>query len=41
MASAILQVPGKLNLFMNLNLVPVIVLAFFNFHSPTDFIGGQ
>ena len=40
-ASAILQVSGKLNLLMNLNRVPLIVLGFFNFHFPIDFIGGQ
>ena len=32
---------GKLNLLMNLNRVPSIVLGFFNFHCPTDFVGGQ
>ena len=32
---------GKLKLFMNLNWVPLIVLGFFNFHFPIDFIGGQ
>ena len=40
-ASAILEVSGKLNLLMNLNRVPLIVLGFFNFHFPIDFIGGQ
>ena len=35
-ATAILEVPGKLNLLMNLNRVPLIVLYF-----PIDFIGGQ
>ena len=40
-ASAILEVSGKLNLLMNLNQVPSIVLGFFNFHFPIDFIGGQ
>ena len=38
-ASAILEVSGKLNLLMNLNQVPSIVLGFFNFHFPIDFIG--
>ena len=38
-ASAILKVSGKLNLFMNFNRVPLIVLGFFNFHFPIDFIG--
>ena len=32
---------GKLNLLMNLNRVPLIVLGFFNFHFPIDFIGVQ
>ena len=36
-ASAILEVSGKLNLLMNLNQF----WAFFNFHFPIDFIGGQ
>ena len=40
-ASAILKVSGKLNLLMNLNQVTLIVLGFFNFHFPIDFIGGQ
>ena len=46
-ASALLKVSGNLNLLMNLNLVLLIVLGFFNFHSPIDFIdfidfmGGQ
>ena len=40
-ASAILEVSGKLNLLMNLNQVPSILLGFFNFHFPIDFIGGQ
>ena len=40
-ASANLEVSGKLNLLMNLNRVPLIVLCFFNFHFPIDFIGGQ
>ena len=40
-ASAILEVSGKLNLLMNLNRVPLIVLGFFNFHFAIDFIGGQ
>ena len=35
-ASAILEVSGKLNLLMNLNQVPSIVLGFFNFHFPID-----
>ena len=39
-ASAILEVSGKLNLLMNLNRVPLIVLGFFNFHFPIDLIGG-
>ena len=38
-ASAILEVSGKLNLLMNLNRVPPIVLGFFNFHFLIDFIG--
>ena len=38
-ASAILEFLGKLNLLMNLNRVPLIVLGFFNFHFPIDFIG--
>ena len=38
-ATAILQVSGKLNLLMNFNRVPLIVLGFFNFHFPIDFIG--
>ena len=37
----ILEVSGKLNLLMNLNRVPLIVLGFFNFHFRIDFIGGQ
>ena len=36
-----LQISGKLNLWMNLIRVPLIVLGFFNFHFPIDFIGGQ
>ena len=40
-ASTILEVSGKLNLLMNLNRVPLIVLDFFDFHFPIDFIGGQ
>ena len=32
---------GKLNLLMNLNRVPMIVLGFFNCHFPIDFLGGQ
>ena len=40
-ASAILEVSGKLNLLMNLNQVPSIVLGFFNFHFAIDFIRGQ
>ena len=40
-ASAILEVSGKLNLLMNLNRVPLMVLGFFNFHFPLDFTGGQ
>ena len=39
--STILKVSGKLNLLMNLNRVPLIVLGFFNFNFPIDFIGGQ
>ena len=39
--TAILEVSGKLNLLMNLNRIPLIVLGFFNFHFPIDFIGGQ
>ena len=39
-ASVILEVSGKLNLLMNLNRVPM-VLGFFNFHFPIDFVGGQ
>ena len=39
--SSILEVSGKLKLLMNLNLVPLIVLGFFNFHFASDFIGGQ
>ena len=39
--SAILEVSGKLNLLMNLNRVPLIVLDFFNFNFPIHFIGGQ
>ena len=39
--SAILKVSGKLNFLMNLNRVPFIVLGFFHFHFPIDFIGGQ
>ena len=38
---AILKVSGKLNLLINLNRVPLIVLGFFNFYFPIDFIGGQ
>ena len=38
-ATAILEVSGKLNLLMNLNRVQLIVLGFFNFHFPIDFIG--
>ena len=40
-ASAILKVSGKLNLLMNLNRVPLIVLGFFNFHFPIGSVGGQ
>ena len=40
-ATAILEVSGKVNLLMNLNRVPLIVLSFLNFHYPIDFIGGQ
>ena len=40
-ASAILEGSGMLNLLMNLNRVPLIVLGFFDFHFPIDFIGGQ
>ena len=40
-ATAILEVSGKLNLLMNLNRVPLIVWAFFNFHFPIDFLEGQ
>ena len=40
-ASAILKVSGKLNLLMNLNRVPSMVLAFLNFYFPIDFIGGS
>ena len=40
-ASAIFEVSGKLNLLMNLNRVPLIVLGFFNFHFPIDLIRGQ
>ena len=40
-ASAILEVSGKLNLLINLNRIPLIVLGFFKFHFPVDFIGGQ
>ena len=40
-ATAILEVSGKLNLLMNLSQVPLIVLGFFNFHFPIDFIRGQ
>ena len=39
--TAILEVSGKLNLLMNLNRVPLIVLGCFHFHFPIDFIGGQ
>ena len=39
--SAILKFSDKLNLLMNLNRVPLIVLGFFNFNFPIDFIGGQ
>ena len=40
-ATATLEVSGKLNVLMNLNRVPLIVLGFFNFHFLIDFIGGQ
>ena len=39
--SVILEVSGKLNLLMNLNRVPLMVLGFFNFHFPIVFIGGE
>ena len=39
--SAILEVSGKLHLLMSLNRVRLIVLGFFHFHFPIDFIGGQ
>ena len=38
-ATAILEVSGKLNLLINLNRVPLMVLAFVNFHFPIHFIG--
>jgi len=37
----ILEVSGELNLLMNLSRVQLIVLGFFIFHFPIDFIGGQ
>ena len=40
-ATAILEISGKQNLLMNLNRVPLIVLSFFNFYFPIDFIWGQ
>ena len=34
-----MEVLGRLNLLMNLNRIPLIVLGFFNFHFLIDFIG--